>query len=90
MKHLPHHVTEIPKVAQEAVSTSDWTPDLLTHEQREQLAELVPVLEGEIGQWEEIRQTLTINEIEMFASRMQEFSTNHSFPPLRARQETSE
>ena len=82
MKHLPYQIEEeIPEAAPVTVSTSDWTPDLLTREKRDQLADLVPVLESEIDHWEELRRTLTINEIEIFASRIQEFSDDTRLPP---------
>ena len=35
-----------------------------------------------MGTWEEISSTLTINDVELFASRMQEVGTSYGFAPL--------
>ncbi|MBT7457125.1 MAG: response regulator, partial [Gemmatimonadetes bacterium] len=79
MKHLPHQLAEdTPEEAGVAtVSTIDRSAAPLTPEQRTQLPDLVAALEEEIGRCEEIGQTLTINDVEIFASRMQELATRH-------------
>ncbi len=83
MRHLPHHLAdELPEAPVATTAATTWSADSLTAEQRHQLSGLVSALEGEIGPCEQIRQTLTIDEVEIFASRMQELATNHSFPPL--------
>ena len=46
------------------------------------MVDLVPVLEQDTATWEEISKTLTINDVELFASRMQKTVTSYGFVPF--------
>ena len=79
MKHLPHQLVEdTPEEARVATaSTVGRSAESLTPDQRTQLPVLVAALEEELGRCKELGQTLTINDVEIFASQMQELSTHH-------------
>jgi PAS domain S-box-containing protein len=78
MRHLPHQlVEEAPEGARVATASTIGTADSLTPEQQTQLPALVTALEEELGRCEELRQTLTINDVEIFASQIQELSVHH-------------
>ncbi len=88
MRFLPHRrdVTNI--VKEEETGNEEWSSDLLTEEDLELLPKLLDLLDHEHRNWEELNQTLTINDIELFASRMQEEGHRFGYVPLATWGET--
>lgn len=81
MTFLPHEELETEQQV-ERLASHDWSPDQLTESQRNQLPELLRLVESEREAWEQINDTLTINDIELFASRIQESGHSFDYAPL--------
>ena len=83
MQFLPHEVTEDETGV--AVASNDvWSPDDLTVAERAELPALLSLLDAEKENWLELKETLTINDIELFASRIQEEAHRFGYTPFSA------
>ncbi|MBT3341429.1 MAG: response regulator, partial [Gemmatimonadetes bacterium] len=60
----------------------EWSLQDMPGAARDALPELVSLLDSEQDAWEELSSTLTINDVETFASRMQEMGHRYGFVPL--------
>ncbi len=68
--------------ASTAELTEAWASEDLTDEARRRLPDLLSFLEAQTTTCEELTSTLTINEVEHFASAMTEKGAEHHYPPL--------
>jgi len=83
-RFLPHQRLEVDSEERvETTLTDAWSPGSLSPDELARLPELVDLLEGELRtEWEALRATMTINEIEDFANRMQTLGKEYGYPPL--------
>ncbi len=81
MRHLPHELRDEAE-APPSAAPAEWSQDSLTSEQRSGLNALAGALEVELDRCAEFSQTQSIDEIEVFASQMQELSNQYGYPPL--------
>ena len=84
-RFLEHSRTEPAEKARSAEPRSgdgEWSHNEMDDAARSRLPELVRLLEQQRPVWEEISSTLTINDVEEFALRMQEVGIDFAYPPL--------
>ena len=83
---MPFLAHEIPDEAAAATVPAEgggvWTSDDLTGLERAELPGLLVSLEEEEESWRDVCQTLTINDIELFASRIQEEAHRFGYVPI--------
>ena len=82
MKFLTHQTVEDASAQVASVDSEVWSADAITDDQRAELAGLVTLLEAEEESWQELSRTLTINDVELFASRIQEEAHRFGYVPI--------
>ena len=82
VRFLPHDEVEPDQAITAVGSDRHWSSDDLSEEQRTELPELQKLLADSVSTWQELAETLTINDIEIFASRMQGEGHRFGFMPL--------
>lgn len=81
MKFLPHE--QAAEMATTVAETGpSWSADQLSVSERAELPQFLRFVESQRETWTEISATLTINDIELFASRMQEEAHRSGYVPL--------
>ena len=81
-RFLAHEVTESEEVLVEDSPGVEDVEQVLDAGVLARLPELAGRLEGHRELWEELQQTLTINDIESFAVQMQAWGDEYGYPPL--------
>ena len=81
-RFLPHEIRQ--REVEEVDSSAEGTAEELTSEQRARLPELRVALEAARPDWEVLRETLTINEVEDFAMEAQRLATEYDYRPLKS------
>ncbi len=71
VRFLPHDEVEQDQAVTAPGVDRHWSPKELLEEQRGELPELQKLLADSVSIWQELSETLTINDIEIFASQMQ-------------------
>ena len=84
MRFLPHDEEGVaaPELPTSSGSTPEWSPRNPSDEDRQALPELLSLLASEHDNWEELKPTLKTNDIELFASRLQEAGHQCGYMPL--------
>ena len=82
--HLAHVVLAkgTPAAEPESGGPSTWSADSLTEEQRGRLSELATTLRTRRSMWEELSQTLTINDVDNFGQSLQSLGLEYDYEPL--------
>lgn len=82
VRFLPHDEVEQDQAVTAPGVDRHWSPEELLEEQRAELPELQKLLADSVSIWQELSETLTINDIEIFASQMQGAGHRFGFVPL--------
>ncbi|MBT6144112.1 MAG: response regulator [Gemmatimonadetes bacterium] len=83
MRFLPYDEVIQDPSASAVGSARHWTPADLSEEERAELPELRQLIQDSIEAWQDLKDTLTINDIEIFASRMHEAGHRSGYEPLK-------
>lgn len=84
-RFLNHEIKETAVVAQPTITPESmpaWSPETLDCELMDTLTELIEILKKELATCQKLANTLPIDEIEEFGTRMQTLGDEYKYPPL--------